>query len=252
MGRFSDKVVVVTGAAGGIGLGAAEAFAREGAAVVLADIDEERCGRAARALCERGARAIHTQVDVADYAACERMVGVAMKEFGALHIAYNNAAIVSPVAAKFEDYSFADWNKVMDINLGGMFNCIKAEIPALTASGGTAIVNAASVVCFKAPPGLVPYASSKHGVAGLTKTAARELISRGIRVNAVCPGWVDTPMLNAGYPDKDVQAAIAAQIPIQRIAQPADVADVVLFLASDAARYIVGELILVDGGLSLT
>lgn len=252
MTRFQDKVVLVTGAAGGIGLASAEAFVREGASVVLADIDEQRCASSAAVLAATGATVRHFAVDVADFGSCEAMVGFAMQEFGALHIVHNNAGVVSPVCTDFTDYAGSDWARVMDVNLLGMFNAMKAELPALRESGGTAIVNTASVVCFRSPPGLTPYSASKYGVAGLTKSAALEWIGSGIRVNAVAPGWVDTPMLNAGYPDKEFQAAIAEQIPIRRIASPADVAEVVTFLASDAAGYIVGEIIKVDGGLCLT
>ena len=245
-GRFTDKVVLVTGAASGIGLATARKFAAEGARVVLADRDATGAEKAA---CDLGGAASAIAADVTDPAACEAMVAHALATFGALHIAFNNAGIPSTIGDAFEDFTVAAWDRLIATNLSGVFHAMRAEVPALKASGGTAIVNTASVASLVAAPGMAAYVASKHGVAGLTKAAALDLIPHGIRVNAVCPGLVDTPMV-AGAPP-EIRAAMEAQAPIGRMATADEIADAVLFLASDAATYMCGTLLTVDGGVTL-
>ena len=249
--KFEHKVVLVTGAASGIGHATARAFAAEGAKVVLADRDADKVAARADEIRQAGGIAASFAVDVTDYAACEAMVAYAVKEFGGLHVAFNNAGIPSPIDPEFENCSVEAWDRVIRVNLSAVFYAMKAETPALRASGGTAIVNTASAASFIANPAMPSYIASKHGVAGLTKAAALDLIRYGIRVNAVCPGVVNTPMLAAANAEPEVRAGMEAQIPIGRIAEPDDVAQSVLFLASDAASYLVGSLIRVDGGISL-
>jgi NAD(P)-dependent dehydrogenase (short-subunit alcohol dehydrogenase family) len=165
-------------------------------------------------------------------------------------VAFNNAGISSTIDPEFENCTVEEWDRVISVNLSGVFYAMKAETPALRASGGNAIVNTASIASFIAQPGMSSYTSSKHGLAGLTKAAAIDLIKYGIRVNAVCPGLVDTPML-AAFPSPEIRAGVEAQTPIGRLANPEEIAQSVLFLASDAASYMVGSLLRVDGGVSL-
>lgn len=250
-GRFDHKVVLVTGAASGIGHAAARAFAAEGAKVMLADRAGEKVAANAEEIRRDGGAASSFAVDVTDYAACQAMVSYTVEEFGGLHVAFNNAGIPSTIDPEFEQCRVEDWDRVINVNLNSVFYAMKAETPALRASGGTAIVNTASVASFVASPGVSAYTASKHGVAGLTKAAALDLIRHGIRVNAVCPGVVNTPMLGAAAANPEVIEAMQNSIPIGRIASPEEIARLVLFAASEEANYMVGSLIRVDGGISL-
>jgi len=250
-GRFENRVVLVTGGARGIGLAAAEEFAREGAHVVLADRDADLAAEGAQRIAETGGNAASVYVDVTDFDSCESMVAFAVQTFGGLHIAFNNAGIPSAIGGNFEDTPLDEWRLLMDTNATGVFYCMRAEVPMMKKFGGTAIVNTASIQSLVATAGMPAYIASKHALAGLTKAASLDLIAHGIRVNAVCPGFVETPMLAPLISDPSVRSFLEGKAPAGRIGQPDEIAKAVLFLASDDAAYVVGSLFSVDGGLSV-
>jgi NAD(P)-dependent dehydrogenase (short-subunit alcohol dehydrogenase family) len=246
--RFEGKIVLVTGAASGIGRAAAGLFAEEGARIVLADRNLAGAEEAAHAM---GGEAIAVAADISDFASCEAMVAAATRAFGGLDIAFNNAGIPSGIGGEFEDFAIDEWQRILTTNLSGVFYSIKAEVPALKARGGGAIVVTASIASLIAAPGMAAYVASKHGVGGLVKAAAIDLIKHNIRVNAICPGMVDTAMLAPATAIPEVLAGMKAATPIGRIATPEEAARAALFLASEEASYMVGTLMPVDGGVSL-
>jgi NAD(P)-dependent dehydrogenase (short-subunit alcohol dehydrogenase family) len=248
--RFEGKVVLVSGAASGIGLATARAFAREGAKVVLVDQNTEGAAEAAVEIARTGGTATSIGANVSDPAACIAMVDHAMKHYGGLHVAVNNAGVGPTPYAEFEDLRIEDWERVIAINLNAVFYAMKAEVPALRKSGGTAIVNTASAAGLVAVPNMASYVASKHGVAGLTRATALDLIRHGIRVNAICPGLTKTPIMRTEGPNLKLQAELEAQTPIRRWATADEMAAAILFLASGEASYMVGSMMVVDGGLT--
>jgi len=247
--RFDRKTVLVTGAGNGIGRAACLTFAAEGAAVVIADMDEAAAAESLRLVGQAGGRAEIFVGNVADYGDCEAMVSLAEDRFGRLDVAFNNAGITGPQNHQVHEYSLDEWAQVLAVNLTGVFNCIKAEVPALKRAGGGAIVNTASVAGKVGGPRMAAYAASKHGVIGLTKAAAIDLVGHNIRVNAVCPGATRTAMLEKTLADPAVKAIFDAMHPIGRTADAAEIARVVTFLASEDASFMVGEAVSVDGGV---
>ena len=249
-GRFTGKVVLVSGGASGIGLATAQAFAAEGASVVIADVCDEGARAAAEDIATSRGKATAFAGDLRDYAACLGMVDHAMQAFGALHVAVNNAGVSDMPYGDFAEIDLADWDRVIGTNLGAMIRAMKAQVPALRRSGGGAIVNTASAAAVSAGAGKAAYVASKHAVAGLTKAAALDLVRHGIRVNAVCPGLTETPMVASALGQAELRAAITGMTPIGRMARAEEVARTILFLASDDASYITGSLLMVDGGLT--
>lgn len=240
--RFQDKVVLVTGAAAGIGLMTAEAFAAEGAKLAICDVNPEAGEQAVKAL---GPDASFQKVDVADSQSVADWIDRVSERYGQIDVLVNNAGITRDgLVMRMKE---ADWDLVLNINLKGTFNCIKAVSRAMMKQRSGRIVNVASVVGVVGNPGQANYVASKAGVIGLTKTVARELAPRGITVNAIAPGFIETDM-TAVLSDK-VKDAMLATIPLGRAGSPHDVAEVVTFLASDAAAYLTGQVLHVSGGM---
>ncbi|HEU5439594.1 MAG TPA: glucose 1-dehydrogenase [Ktedonobacterales bacterium] len=247
-GQFAGKVALVTGAGSGMGQAAALAFAREGARVALGDVDERGGEQTRREIADAGGGALLVPTDVSHAADVEALLAATLATFGRLDCAFNNAG-VNEEHAPLAELDEALWDRIIAVNLKGIYLCMKAEIAHLRRASGGAIVNNASIVGFTGSRNHPAYVASKHGVIGLTRAVAREEAAAGIRVNAVCPGAIHTPMyvrMEGGDPVHD--AEIAASIPLGRLGQPADVAGAVLWLCSEAASFVTGHMLVVDGG----
>ena len=247
--EFAGKVAVVTGGASGIGRATALALAARGASLVVADVQPAGLGETLRLVCQGGGAAIAVHADVrrADHVAS--MVDAAVRGFGGLDVAVN-AAGVGGVDARTAEYPEEDWHRTLDVNLTGVWQCLRHEIPAMLARGGGAIVNVASVAGLVGFARHAAYAASKHGVVGLTRTAALEYARKGVRVNAVCPGFTDTPMverITGG--DPAAEQALAGRVPIGRLGTPAEVAEAICYLCAPASAFMVGHAMVLDGGL---
>ena len=243
---LKDRVALVTGAGSGIGRAIAEQYAAEGASVVLSDIDEPGGAETVAGIEERGGRAIFVRADASNPEDGERLVRAAVDAFGALHIAANNAGI-SGGSAPVGEYPIDDWNRVVAVNLSGVFYGMRHQIPAMLEAGGGSIVNVASIlgqVGFRKAPA---YVAAKHGVVGLTRSAALEYAARNIRVNAVGPAFIRTPLI-----EKDLMATEREKLvglhPIGRLGEPAEVAELVTWLSSDRASFVTGAYYAIDGG----
>lgn len=251
---LNDRVAIVTGAGSGLGEAVALLFARNGAAVVLGDLDVDGAERVLRQIQQEGGRGRAVKTDVAKPGDARVLVDTAVKEFGRLDIAVNNAGIGGPTAPVGE-YPVEGWDRIIGINLSGVFYGMRYQIPAMLAGGRGAIVNMASIAGKVGLANAGGYTAAKHGVVGLTETAAVEYGTRGIRVNAVAPGFIRTPLLGkravmdtASDTADDEMQALAALHPMNRLGEPGEVAELVLFLASDRSSFVTGACYNVDGG----
>lgn len=246
---LDGKVAIITGAASGIGRGAAMVFARHGARLVLGDIDDAGGEETAKAITETGADAVFVRTDVASATDVDAMVQTAMARYGRLDCAFNNAGIEGaqqPLAESTEE----NWDQVTAVNLKGVWLCLRSEVALMQRSGGGAIVNTSSVAGLVGVPfGMSAYTAAKHGVIGLTKAAALEYATAGIRVNAICPGGIRTAMLDRGIAAGIVTAEQAAALqPVNRLGTPEEVGQTAAWLCSDQSSFITGHAIAVDGG----
>jgi len=246
---FENQVALVTGAASGIGLATAKAFAQSGASVALADWNEKAVRSAAEELAGQGHKTLAIRCDVADDAQVEAMVDQTMAAFGRLDAAYNNAGVQNELA-EAADQTREDFDRVVGINLRGVWSCMKFELRQMRKQGSGTIVNCSSLGGLVGSPERGIYHAAKHGVLGFTKSAALEYAARGIRINAICPGLIQTPMSDQMVAAGQGEALkeMEKSIPMGRVGRPEEIANAVLWLCSDAASYVTGQSISVDGG----
>ena len=244
---LKDKVALITGGSSGIGRAVALAWAREGAKVVVSDVDRGGGGETVEQVRAAGGEAIFIAADVSKPEDCEALARGAVEKFGRLDIACNNAGIGGPQAPT-ADYPLDGWAQVIGINLSGVFYGMKYQLPAMLKNGGGAIVNMASILGAVGFAGAPAYTAAKHGVVGLTQAAALEYSAHGVRINAVGPGFIHTPMISALEDNQAVNDMLVAAHPIGRLGRAEEVAELVLWLSSDKASFVTGAYYPVDGG----
>ena len=251
-GSFAGRAAFVTGAANGIGRAAALAFAREGASVVIADISEHDNHETTRMIEELGGRAFAVRCDVSRAEDVKAALDGGLKEFGRLDFAFNNAGVEQPISVA-ADITDEEWDRIIRINLRSVFLCMKHEIPLMLQQRGGVIVNTSSGAGIKGFKGQAAYAVAKHGVIGLTKSAALDYAQSNIRINAVCPGIIATPMMErfTGGTQEGEQRVIA-QEPVGRMGTPEEIAAAVTWLCSDAAAFVIGHAMVIDGGQTVS
>lgn len=242
---FECKVALVTGASGGIGRATALAFAASGAKVVVSDVQDDKGAQTVAQIVERGGEALYRRCDVSNEAEVDALIAATLSAYGRLDFAHNNAGINRPGS---NEWDTPDWALSINVNLNSVMFCMRAEIAAMLEAGGGAIVNTASVNGLVGNPSQPGYVASKHGVVGLTRSAALRYAKQGIRVNAVCPGVVDTPMVEQIATIPQYRAAMEAMTPMGRMAQPEEIASAVLWLCSDQASFVTGHPLVIDGG----
>ena len=245
---MKNKVALVTGAAAGIGQATAILFAKKNINVVISDVDEEGLEKTAGLIKEQGGEVLSIIADISKTSEVEDMVNKTLDQFGRLDYAVNNAGIEGPMATTAE-YSEEDWDRVLNINLRGQWLCMKYEIPAMLENGGS-IVNVSSILGKVGFANTPAYTAAKHGLIGLTKTAALEYAEQGLRINAVCPGFIETPMLErAGITsDEETKEQTIALHPIGRLGESDEVAEAIVWIASEEASFVSGHSLMVDGG----
>ena len=254
---FKGRVATITGAAQGIGFATAQAFAKAGASVVMADI-QDSVADSAEQIRAAGGQAVHTITDVGDSESCQRMVQTALDTYGRLDFAFNNAGVGGYMQA-VNEIADVDWDRVIRVNLTGAFNCVRHQVPAMISSGGGVIVNNSSILGTRAlPDSSVQYTAAKHGVIGLTRQVAVNHGPDGIRCLAICPGLIETALISpdgeagvrdGGIPD-ELRQWIIRRTPSGRIGSPHDIAGVVALMCADESAYVTGTHLLVDGGLT--
>ena len=248
-GSFTGRVAFITGGSSGIGRATALAFARAGASVVVGDVAKQGNQETARLIEQEGGRALAVRCDVTQTDDVKAALEKTGETFGRLDFAFNNAGIEPKKPAPTADYDEEEWNRIIDIDLRGVFLCMKHEIPLMLAHGGGAIVNTSSGAGIIGIKGSPAYTAAKHGVIGLSRAAALDYAAQNIRINAVCPGYIDTPMMGrftGSTPEG--RAKVISEEPIGRMGRPEEIANAVLWLCSDAAAFVVGHALVVDGG----
>jgi NAD(P)-dependent dehydrogenase (short-subunit alcohol dehydrogenase family) len=248
----TGKVAFVTGAGGGIGRAAAVAFARKGASVVVADVSEKENQETARMIEEQGQRALVLRCDVSRVEDVKAALDKTGAAFGRLDFAFNNAGIEPRKPAPTADYDLEEWDRIIDIDLRGVFLCMKYEVPLMLKHGGGAIVNTSSgagVIGIKGSPA---YTAAKHGVIGLTRAAALDYAAQNIRVNAVCPGYIETPMMTRFTGGTaEGRAKVISEEPVGRMGTAEEIASAVVWLCSDVAKFVIGSAMVIDGGQTI-
>lgn len=250
MSGFEGKVVLITGAGSGIGRATALAFAQAGAKVGVADVDGEKAEQSVALITDQRGEGLALEADVTDEDAVQAMVAATVQQYGRLDIAVNNAGIGGSRATT-HTYPQESWHQVLAVNLTGVWLCMQAEIEVMLAQGQGAIVNVASVAGLVGFQRHCAYAASKHGVIGLTRTAALEYAQLGLRINAICPAFTDTPLIQqVVVGDKAREERLIQGIPMQRLAEAGEIAQSILYLASEQASFVTGHALTVDGGLT--
>ena len=249
-GRVEGKVALVTGGASGIGRATALTFAREGAKLIIADMHEDGGQQTVHMITENGGEALFVQTDVTQATAVEALISQAVETYGRLDCAHNNAGVTQSAYPPTAEFPEDDWHRVLAVNLTGVWLCMKYEIPQMLKHGGGAIVNTASVAGLVGLAGRSAYVASKHGVVGITRTAALEYAQHGIRVNCVCPGYIRTPMVQyvLQHEGAQLEQRMIAREPIGRLGTPEEIAEAVVWLCSEAASFVTGHTMTVDGG----
>ena len=246
---YAGKVAFITGGANGIGCATALAFARVGASVVVADVSEQGNQETARMIEELGGRALAVRCDVSRAEDVKAALARTVEVFGRLDFAFNNAGIEPRKPAPTAEYDEEEWDRIFAINLRGVFLCMKHEIPLILKQGGGAIVNTSSGAGIIGIKGSPAYTAAKHGVLGLTKAAALDYAAQNLRINAVCPGYIDTPMMGRFTGDTpEGRAKVIAEEPVGRMGRPEEIAAAVLWMCSDAAAFMIGHAMVMDGG----